>query len=65
MQYLDSLITTMNPCLDAPVPDRHPCQKRSEEIADDLQDYIELVNKLQRHTRCNSSYCLRVNRSAE
>ena len=26
-QYLDLLITTMNPGLDAPVPDRHPYQK--------------------------------------
>ncbi|PKC10734.1 hypothetical protein RhiirA5_288445, partial [Rhizophagus irregularis] len=26
-----------------------------------MQDYIELINKLQRHTRC-SSYCLRINK---
>ena len=60
VQYLDSLATTINPGLDAPVPNLHPCQKRSEDLHDDKQDYIELVNKLQRHTRCNSSYCLRV-----
>lgn len=28
-------------------------------------DYIELVNKLQRHTRCSPSYCLRVNQAGE
>jgi hypothetical protein len=50
VQYLDSLITTINTGLDAPVPERHLCRKRSEEIHDDLQDYIDLVNKLQRHT---------------
>ena len=61
MQYIDSLITIINPDLDAPVPDHHPCQKRPEEISNDLQDYIELVNKLQCHTQCNSSYCLRMN----
>lgn len=32
---------------------------------DDLQDYIELINKLQRHTRCNPSYCLHVDRSGQ
>src|SRR6184192_595270 len=49
VKYLDSLITTINPGLDAPVPDQHPCQKRSEELRDDLQDYVKLLNKLQRN----------------
>ena len=59
VQYLDSLITTINPGLNAPLPDRHPCQKSKNEQCDDQQDYIDLVNKLQRHTRCSPSYCLR------
>jgi hypothetical protein len=65
VRFLDSLVNTINPCLDAPVSGVHPCQKRSDELIDDLQDYIELVNKLQRHTRCNPSYCLRVDRSGQ
>jgi ATP-dependent DNA helicase PIF1 len=65
VKYLDSLITTINPGLDSTVPDRHPCQKRPEELHDDLQDYIKLVNKLQRHTQCNPSYCLRVDRMGQ
>src|SRR2546429_3592229 len=64
VQYLDSLVTTINPGLTASFPERHPCQKRSDELLHyDLQDYVDLVNKLQRHTRCNSSYCLRVDRT--
>ncbi|PKK67779.1 hypothetical protein RhiirC2_663004 [Rhizophagus irregularis] len=55
----------INPGLDAPVPEHHPCQKRSEEINDDDQDYIDLVNKLQRHTRCNPSYCFRVDKTGQ
>jgi hypothetical protein len=47
VRYLDSLVTTINPGLNAPLSDRHPCQKRSEEINNDMQDYIELINKLQ------------------
>src|SRR6266536_498528 len=58
VQYLDSLITTINPGIDAPVLDQHPCQKNSDKLHDDMQDYVELVNKLQRHTRCSPSYCL-------
>ncbi len=60
MQYLDLLATTINPGLDAPVPNFHPCQKHSDELFDDKQDYIELVNKLQSHIQYNSFYCLHI-----
>src|ERR1044072_3004680 len=62
IKYADSIVTTINPRINAPIPEQHPCQKRRDEIEDDEQDYIELINKLQRHTRCSPSYCLRVNR---
>ncbi|CAG8802972.1 2782_t:CDS:2, partial [Cetraspora pellucida] len=65
IQYLNGLVTTINPGLNAPVPDRHLCQKNHDEIHDDLQDYIDLINKLQRHTRCSPSYCLRINKSGQ
>jgi hypothetical protein len=48
-----------------PVPERHPCQKKSNELNDDQQDYIDLINKLQRHTRCSPAYCLRINREGQ
>ncbi|CAB4420704.1 unnamed protein product [Rhizophagus irregularis] len=51
IQYLDSL--------DMPVPERHPCQKKSNELNDDQQDYIDLINKLQRHTRCSPATFVR------
>ncbi len=47
VEYLKSLVTTINPELNAPIPDHHPCQKRHNELNDDEQDYIELINKLQ------------------
>src|SRR2546421_106808 len=65
VQYLDNLVTTINPGLDMPVPEQHPCQKKNKELRDDQQDYIDLINKLQRHTRCNPSYCLRINREGK
>ena len=58
VQYLDSLVTTINPGLDMPVPEWHLCQKKSNELYDDQQDYIDLINKLQRHTRCSPAYYL-------
>ena len=45
-RYLDSLITIINPGLDMPVPEQHPCQKKSSELYDNQQDYIDLINKL-------------------
>ena len=65
IKYLKDLVTTINPEPDSPIPDRHPCQKGHDEVCDDLQDYIDLINKLQRHTRCSPAYCLRVNRAGQ
>jgi len=65
IQYIDSMVTTINPGINAAIPERHPCQKRPDEIEDDSKDYIELINKLQQHTRCSPSYCIRINRSKE
>jgi DNA replication protein DnaC len=64
-KYIDSLVTTINPGPNTPVPNNHLCQKRLEELHDDEQDYIELVNKLQRHTRCSPAYCLRTKRGQQ
>ncbi|RIB15063.1 hypothetical protein C2G38_2193330 [Gigaspora rosea] len=60
--YLDLLVTTLNPELNVQVPEHHLYQKCLEEINNELQDYIELINKLQRHTRYSTSYCLKVNK---
>ena len=63
IQYLNFLVTTINSGLGIPVLDRYPCYKHFDELKYDLQDYIELINKLQCHTWCNSSYCLRIDRT--
>lgn len=55
-------MTTTNLGIYAPIPKRHLCQKRYDEIEDDLQDYIKLINKVQRHTICNPSYYSRIDK---
>src|SRR5436190_17461521 len=63
IKYIDSIVTTINPGINAPILEKHPCQKGSDELQDNSQqDYIELINKLQRHTRCSISYCICVNK---
>jgi len=38
-------------------------QKNFQNVKLDVRDYSDLLNSVQRHTRCNSSYCLRFNDS--
>ena len=64
-QYVDWLLSTMNP--NPPDedmwirPQAHPCQRLYKDIPDwdEDSDYVDLLNMVQRHTRCSTSYCLR------
>ena len=42
-------------------PEVHPCQRQYKDIPDWERDsdYVDLLNMVQRHTRCSTSYCLR------
>ena len=64
-QYVDWLLSTVNP--NPPDEDMwirpvvHPCQRRHSDIQehDKQSDYVDLLNMVQRHTHCSTSYCLR------
>jgi DNA replication protein DnaC len=64
-QYVDWLLSTVSP--NPPDQDMwirpqvHPCQKRHNDICEhEIQsDYEDLLNMVQRHTRCSTNYCLR------
>ena len=64
-QYVDWLLSTVNPNPpDEGIwirPETHPCQRRHSDIQehDKQSDYVDLLNMVQRHTRCSTSYCLR------
>ena len=63
-QYADWLLSTMNPLPPDEnlwhKPQSHPCQKKITQISDnDDEDYIDLLNTCQRHTRCSTQYCLK------
>ena len=63
--YVDALISTWNPCPpDNEVwtkPGVHPCRKQHKDISDSNSDenYIDLLNTVQRHTHCSTKYCLK------
>ena len=63
-QYVDWVLSTVNP---NPPDDKmwirpqvHPCQRCHNDIPEhELEsDYIDLLNMVQRHTRCSTNYCL-------
>ena len=64
-QYVDYLITTVNPCdpKEWVKPSQHLCKRHYFEISQDEwdKDYEDLLNSVhvQRHTLCNSVYCLK------
>ncbi|XP_020897308.2 uncharacterized protein LOC110236158 [Exaiptasia diaphana] len=66
-QYVDSILSTENPIPPDQTtwikPDLHPCKRVFKDIPNsELEDdYINLLNSVQRHTRCSTSYCLRQN----
>jgi hypothetical protein len=64
-QYVDWLLSTVNPNPpDGDMwirPEVHPCQRSRHDIPEHEKqsDYVDLLNMVQRHTRCSTSYCLR------
>jgi len=63
--YVDSLLTTWNPQMPSDSkyikPSIHPCRQEYLNIShiDYDCDYVNLLNAVQRHTRCSTNYCLR------
>ena len=69
-RYVDFLLTTSNPCSPDDgwsKPEIHPCQKsylslKANEMAD---DYVHLLNSVERHTTCSTKYCLQQDDKSE
>ena len=65
--YVDSLLSTVNPNPPSEgnwtKPDQHPCKRSFKEIPKSKldDDYIDLLNTVQRHTKCSTNYCLKRN----
>ena len=62
LKYCDWLVTTLNDHLpddlwSQPIP--HPCAISVDAVTDLDADYYDLINCVQRHTRCSAAYCLR------
>ena len=63
-QYVDFILTTWNPCSPEEgwsKPDSHPCQTQYLSLngKQKEEDYVNLLNSVERHTMCSTKYCLR------
>lgn len=62
--YVDWLVTTVNEAMPEQhwqLPTPHPSAQRLTEVSKEHldTDYHELVNSVERHSRCSAAYCLR------
>ncbi|CAG8597262.1 6136_t:CDS:2, partial [Cetraspora pellucida] len=64
--YIDSIVIVMNPDINQDlatyISEQHPCQKPIEQLVDDFDNYCQLVNKVQKYTKCSPSFCLVLNK---
>ena len=63
-QYVDFILTTWNPCSPDEgwsKPDSHPCQTPYLSLNDKQkeEDYVNLLNSVERHTMCSTKHSLR------
>ena len=64
IEYCNWLITTFNKDLPSdnwrmPTPEHHPSAKNPLTAQSHEHDYCELVNTVERHTKCSAAYCLK------
>ena len=61
--YVDWLVTTVNNSIPDSYwtsPQPHPCSIKFNEVQTNAEeDYCNLVNTVQRHTRCSPAYCIK------
>jgi len=62
LDYFSGLICAVNPNPDVASPDSHPCRRDYNLITDFEEDLSQLLNEVQRHTRCSPRYCIRNNK---
>lgn len=59
VQYWGARCTAVNPGADIPPATKHPSSLRLATATFDMTELAQLLNRVQRHTRCTTAYCLR------
>ncbi|KAE8751243.1 hypothetical protein FOCC_FOCC002071 [Frankliniella occidentalis] len=59
IEYYNKLISCQNPNIQIKPSLIHPCQLSLDEVDNLEDDLCQLINQVQRHTKCRRSHCLR------
>ena len=59
IEFWDPLVSAWNPSQNEPKAPVHPSARDPLEMNYSLRDLAQLLNRVQRHTICTPSYCLR------
>ena len=59
LDFWQSRVSANNPGPDLPPAPRHPCSIPHNQVSHTFRELAELLNRVQRHTRCTDAYCLR------
>jgi hypothetical protein len=65
LDFWNPLISAWNPSQNEPKAPVHPCSREPSEMNYTLRELAQLLNRVQRHTTCTPSYCLRRPKGAE
>ncbi|XP_034245757.1 uncharacterized protein LOC117647893 [Thrips palmi] len=58
-EFFDNIISCCNPDLNALPNLVHPCSQTASDVTNEEDDLAQLVNRIQRHTKCTPSYCMK------
>jgi len=62
VDYFDRLVSCQNPDISFTPNLSHPCERSVSDCINLEDDLAELVNRVQRHTKCSTTYCLRTSK---
>ena len=62
VDYFEQFISTTHPDINCPPAPVHTSRMRLSQVLDVNKDLAELLNRVQRHTKCSEEYCLRKNK---
>lgn len=65
IDYFSDLVEAWNPHVNADDADSHPCRKTYQEVENFEEDLAQLLQKVQRHTKCANDYCFKINKKTK
>lgn len=62
IDFFYDLVKTEHPNTNERKSAVHPCRIKLSEVGDEMKDLAQLLNRVQRHSKCSEGYCIRMNK---